>query len=147
MLRSLIPQVRRGGIVVFHELDWNGVDSYPPVELFDQCCAWIRETIRRGGAETRMGVKLHQAFVDAGLPSPTLRAETVVAGGTTSIDQVHLLTDLAQTLIGAMEHFGIATAVEVDAATLADRVIAQVVTQNSVISGHTQIGAWTRVGS
>jgi len=29
--------------------------------------------------------------------------------------------------------------------TLADRVLAQVIAQDSVIVGHTQVGAWTRV--
>jgi ubiquinone/menaquinone biosynthesis C-methylase UbiE len=147
MLRSLLQHVRGGGIVVFHELDWNGIDSYPPVPLYDLCRAWCREAISRRGAETRMGVKLYSAFVGAGLPAPTMRAESVIAGGSNSTDQVRLVAALALTLVGEMEQLGIATAREVDPATLADRVVAQVASQNSVIVGHLQVGAWSRVQS
>jgi len=38
MLRKLAGHVRPGGTIVFHELDWDGVRSFPPVPAFDQCC-------------------------------------------------------------------------------------------------------------
>ena len=57
MLRKLARHVRPGGVIVFHEIDWRGVDSIPPVPTFDLCCRWGAETLRHAGHETRMGPK------------------------------------------------------------------------------------------
>ena len=81
VLRSVVRHVRPGGSVVFHELDWGGIWSFPPAALHDRCCAWAMETIRRSGAETNMGLKLHSTFVAAGLAEPEMRMEAVIAGG------------------------------------------------------------------
>ena len=89
-------------------------------------------------------MKLHGAFVDAGLSAPEMHGECVAAGGANSADAVHLVADLVGTLVDDIERLGIATRREIDEAILADRIIAQVAEQNSVIVGRREIGAWTR---
>ena len=55
MLRKLACHARSGGLVVFHEIDWSGLSSFPPAPTFDRCCRWGLETLRLHGTETRMG--------------------------------------------------------------------------------------------
>ena len=75
MLRKLVRLVRPDGIVVFHELDWGGASSLPPLPTFERCCYWGVEAMRLNGHETRMGAKLHATIVDAALSAPTMRLE------------------------------------------------------------------------
>ena len=144
MLRKLVTHVRRGGVVIFHEPDWDSVRSFPPAPTYDRCCRWIVETLRLSGADPRMGIKLHATFVEAGLPAPTMRLESVIGGGSNSSDQVHFKTDLACTLVPEMERLGVAPASEIDAQTLAERVLNEIIGSNSVIVGRSEIGAWSR---
>jgi SAM-dependent methyltransferase len=144
MLRGVTAHVRSGGVVVFHEPDWASARSYPSVPTYDQCCQWIVETLRLSSVDPRMGIKLHSSFVAAGLPEPSMRLESVIGGGESCADQVHFKTDLAYTLVSEMERLGVATEFEVDAETLAERVLRQVVACNGVVVGRSEIGAWSR---
>lgn len=144
MLRKLLAHVRPRGVVVFHEPDWENVRSFPPVPTYDRCCRWIVDTLRLSGADPRMGIKLHATFVAAGLPAPSMRLQSVIGGGANSSDQVHFKTDLARTLVPEMERLGLVTADEVDAQTLADRVLDEITGSDSVVVGRSEIGAWSR---
>ena len=141
MLRKVAAHVRAGGVIVFHEPYRDGVRSYPPVAAYDHGWDLVDETFRRSGADPLMGIKLHATFVAAGLPAPTLRMESVIAGGATCSDQVHFEMDVVATLISEMERLGIANDIDID--TLADRVLNAATTTNSVIIGRSEIGAWT----
>jgi len=77
MLRSLSRHVRPGGLIVFHEIDWAGLASFPPAPIYEQCCHWGLQTLRLHGTETRMGSKLHATFVEAGLEAPSMRLEAM----------------------------------------------------------------------
>jgi hypothetical protein len=44
-----------------------------------------------------------------------------------------------------MERLGVATASEVQIHTLAEQVLAEVIANNSIIVGRSEIGAWARV--
>jgi ubiquinone/menaquinone biosynthesis C-methylase UbiE len=145
MLRKLAAQVRPGGVVVFHEIDWGGLASFPPAPTFDRCCRWGRETLRLHGTETRMGIKLYSTFVAAGLPPPRMRLEALVGGGANGLDLLRLTTDLVATLLAEMERLGVATAADVGLDTLLARMRDEAIALSSVIVGTFQIGAWSRV--
>ena len=81
----------------------------------------------------------------AGLPEPSMRLESVIGGGRSSADQVHFKTDLACTLVAEMERLGVATMVEVDAETLGERVLQELIACNGVVVGRSEIGAWSRI--
>ena len=144
MLRALTSHLHPGGIVAFHELDWDGVRSVPPSPTYDQCCRWIVEALRMLGAETRMGLKLHSTFVAAGLPAPSMQLGAVVGGGANGADHLELVTDLVETLLGALERLGVATAADIGIESLAERLAREVVSRDSVVVGRAEIGAWTR---
>jgi 2-polyprenyl-3-methyl-5-hydroxy-6-metoxy-1,4-benzoquinol methylase len=145
MLRQLATKVRRGGVVAFHEIDWGGLSSFPPVPTYDQCARWGAEAMRLHGTETRMGSRLHATFVAAGLPAPTLRLEALAVGGTESIPWLRSFKDLIVTLLPEIERFGVASASEVGVETLVERMSAQARVSSSVLIGHHQIAAWVRV--
>ncbi len=145
MLRKLAAQVRPGGVVVFHELDWGGVASFPPAPTLDRCCRWGRETLRLHGTETRMGIKLYSTFVAAGLPPPRMRLEALVGGGANGLDLLRLAANLVATLLPEMERLGVATAADVGLDTLLARMRDEAIALSSVIVGTYQIGAWSRV--
>jgi hypothetical protein len=44
-----------------------------------------------------------------------------------------------------MERLGVATALEVDAETLAERVLREIAACDGVVVGRSEIGAWSRV--
>ncbi|BEP16642.1 hypothetical protein acdb102_49530 [Acidothermaceae bacterium B102] len=142
-LAALLPVVRRGGPVVFHELDWGGLRSFPPSALHDQACLWAEEAIRRSGAKTDMGRRLRATFVEAGLPEPTLRMEAVIGGGDNSVMPLEQVAGLVQTLLPSIERLGIATADEVGADSLLARMRQEADELGSVIIGRMQVGCWS----
>jgi SAM-dependent methyltransferase len=144
MLRAVALHVRSGAVIAFHEPDWVGVRSSPTVPLYDECCRWIVETMRLRGADPSMGIKLCGTFITAGLPSPSMRLQSLIAGGSESRDQVRFKTDLAETLVAEMQRLGVANAEQIGIETLADRITNEVVARHSVIVGRSEICAWCR---
>ncbi len=145
LLRRLARHVRPGGLIVFHELDWGGVQSFPPVELFSRCSAWGRSALEHGGAETRMGSRLHASFHSAGLGAPNMLLEALAGGGAKAAPIVASMAGIIETLLPAIERAGLATAEEVDARTLAERIQREVDAAQAVLIGHFQFAAWVRV--
>jgi 2-polyprenyl-3-methyl-5-hydroxy-6-metoxy-1,4-benzoquinol methylase len=131
-IARLSNYLRRGGIMFFHELDWDGARSSPPVPTYDRVCGWIMRTIEGGGAQIHLGAH------------PTLRLESVIASGAAAIDVIHLVTDLVATLLPSIEREGIADASEVDLPTLAQRILAEVGADGTLI-GRAEVAAWAFV--
>jgi SAM-dependent methyltransferase len=147
MLRRVAGHVRPGGAVVFHELAWTGPWSFPPVPSHEQVCAWAGKTLELSGAETAMGLKLHNTFVRAGLGDPSVRAEMAMGGGAESALLLEHVAALTATLLPAMEELGVATAAEVGLETLLARMQAETLANGSVILGRLQVGGWATVPS
>lgn len=145
LLRRLATKVRPGGVMVFHEIDWAGLSSFPTVSTYDQFSRWGAEAMGLHGTETRMGSKLHATFVSAGLPAPTMRMEALVVAGADSLPWLRLFKDLIATLLPELERSGLATANEVGIDTLVQRMSEEAKDSASVFFGHYQIAAWVRM--
>jgi len=143
-IARLSNHLRRGGIMFFHELDWDGARSSPPVPTYDRVCGWITRTIQGGGAQIRLGAHLASAFERAGLPTPTLRLESVIASGTAAVDVVHLVTDLVATQLPSMERMGIVNASEIELPSLTQRILAEVGADGTLV-GRAEVAAWAIV--
>ena len=143
MLRQLARLLRPGGLMVWHELDWDGARSSPPAPTYNRCCRWFVQSLRAAGHSTQMGARLHDAYVAAGFPEPTLRLESVVGAGTGASPCLALVGDLMPIMLPTMERQGIATAAEVGLDTLSARLRAEAVA-GSVIFGRSEVGAWAR---
>ena len=145
MLRKLAAHVKPGGLIVFHEIDWDGARSFPPSPTYEQCCRWIRDTARLLNVETQMGIKLHATFVAAGLAAPAMRLEAVVEGPVRVSDRLHLLANQVETMLPEMVRLGITTAGEVALGTLVERMKDEIRAVSSVIVWRSEIAAWCRV--
>jgi SAM-dependent methyltransferase len=144
-LHRLARHVRPGGLIVFHERDWYGVQSFPPSPTYDRCCRWIIETFEAVGIRTRVGLELHAAYVAAGLPAPALRLEAVIGGSEGGAAWLEVIAETVRSILPEMERLGLATAAEVAVDTLADRLQREVAAGGGIVIGRTEIGAWSRV--
>ena len=143
-LARLSSLLRPGGLIVFHELDWDGARSAPSVPTYDRACGWANRTIELSFAQSRLGPRLASLFEKANLPPASMQLEAVIASGRATTDVIHLVTDLVATLLPTMERIGVASASEVDIATLASRIQAEVGTDAALI-GRSEVAAWTRI--
>jgi len=144
-LAGLKAHLKPGGVIAFHEADWQGARSVPPAPIYDRCCALAERAIRELGGDTSMGAKLPAAFERAGLPSPFMRLEAPIGAGRTAGDRIGLVADLIVTLLSDMERLGLVEPGEIDPGSLADRMTAEALALGSTIIGRSEIGAWTRI--
>jgi SAM-dependent methyltransferase len=142
MLRRLITNLRPGGIVAFHEIDWTGARSLPPTEIWDRCCRAITEALAAGGAELQSGSKLPSIFAAAGLPPPAMRMTTIVGAGANSSDAVRRMVRLLSSLLPRIEALGVLAPDELDPETLAERVTRDVTASNSIVIAASELTAW-----
>lgn len=142
-LRSLLPHLRPGGLVAFHEPDFSDLRASPPSPLYRQMVDWFRRTAEQVGFELEMGSALPAAYVAAGLPTPELRLETPAGGGAT-FDGYAYLADATRSMLPAIEQCGVATAADIAIDTLAERLRIDVMAHGGWIALPTNVGAWSR---
>ena len=145
VIRHLLEFLKPGGIVVFHEMDFaNAHSSDPPCAFWDEMYGLLSEAFRRAGNPPDYGRRVAKAFLEAGLPFPTVLAESLAGGGRGS----YLYRWIANTLISVsprLKQMGLALPDGVTAdETLAKRLEEEVVATGSQILGPIQFGAWTR---
>lgn len=142
VLRHLAAQAQPGGIVAFQELDIAAFGADPSCPLVDESRRWLLETFARVGADPRAGVRLHRHFRDAGLAAPRMLAAARM--GHEPNDPIYdVAAGIVRTLLPAMERTGVATAAEVDAPTLEERLRREVAAVDAVVRSPLLIGAWT----
>ena len=146
VLREALKHLKPGGIVVFHEVDWASVRTYPRVPLWEEASRWITDAAAKSGADCRMGIKLHTTYLAAGLPSPDIGLETLIGTGD-DLERIRFITEIVETMAPRIQELGIATAEEMDLGTLDQRIAAQAMAANGVMVGRAEIGAWCRKGT
>jgi ubiquinone/menaquinone biosynthesis C-methylase UbiE len=142
-VQKLARHVRDGGLLVFQEFDFANCRSLPLAPTFERHTRWIGQTLSATGARTQFGLEMYSVFVDAGLPGPTMRMDAVIGGGP-DCPAYALVTEVTRSLLPVMEKLKIATAAEVDIATLAERLRDEVVAAKGVVLSPGLIGAWSR---
>ena len=140
MLRGLATLLRPGGLIVFHESDYDGLRSIPKASLYDLCCRWIVAALH--DTDVNMGLRLGNTFTFAGLPNPTMRLEAFVGTGKASFPYLDLTAGLVRTLLPELERLNVATAAYIDIATLLQRLKNDVAANDSVVVGRYEVGAW-----
>jgi SAM-dependent methyltransferase len=147
MLGRLLRHLRPGGTVVFHEIDWSEARSYPPVELWERCCDFVREAVENGGADPRAGSKLPRIFTAAGLPAPEVRMSSIVGAGGNSDVAVRRLAEVARTLWPAAGESQSGLLADLDPESLVERLQAATAANGSFVFASSEIGAWSSLGS
>jgi ubiquinone/menaquinone biosynthesis C-methylase UbiE len=145
MLKAAARHVRPGGAIVFHEVDWHGYGSRPASPAYDRCRDWIVRTFQKVGTNAFMGGDLYPAFMQAGIPAPTMALRALVAGESRRAGAVDLITDLVITMAPVMEEHGVIATGEIDPAVFKQQVIAEVSRLGSLVFGRSEIGAWSRL--
>jgi hypothetical protein len=92
-----------------------------------------------------MGARLLAAFITAGLPTATVRVETLSGKGAASADLLLLARNLTRSLLPEMDRLGVAARAEVKLESLLERMHSEAVATDSVVVGHLQVGTWCRV--
>jgi SAM-dependent methyltransferase len=145
MLKSAARHVRPGGVIVFHEVDWHGHRSHPASPAYDRCGDWIVRTFQKIGTNPFMGQDLYSAFLQAGVPAPTMALRALIAGASGRASAADLIADLAITMAPAMEEHGVIAPGEIDPVAFKEQVIAEVNRLGSVVVGRSEIGVWSRL--
>jgi hypothetical protein len=137
--------VRLGGVVAFQEFDLSShADAFfPPSPLWERVWTVVKETRRRAGVESAMGMKLSGTFLQAGLPAPRLRYEADLGSGPDWLGYAHW-ADSIRVLLPHIERLGTATQQELDLETLADRLREETVSRGGVARLPILVSAWVR---
>jgi SAM-dependent methyltransferase len=144
VLRALATQVKRRGIIAFHEADWSGCHSKPSAPLYDRCCDLIVETFKRVGAHRYMERDLYLTFVRAGL-APVMDLRALIGGAAGDLGIVDLIAELGIAIAPVMEAYGLIGPDEIDAPFYQERMREEVRRLCSVMVGRFEIGAWSRL--
>ncbi len=146
-LRRLTQFLKPGGVVVFHEVDFSFPQpTDPPIPLMDRLMQLVPEAFRRSGLPPDFGRRVGPTFVAAGLPFPTIVAETLVNGGMDSYSRSWFAATLIS-VAARFAHLGMSMPDGFAAdETLVGRLEALTRTHCSQVHGAVQYGAWTRLG-
>ena len=132
------------GIVAFIEMDISAATAVPSLPLLTNCVDWIVATYRRVGVEPDMGSMLYGAYRAAGL-APRLWATCRIESGPDAV-VYEFAAQALLTLMPAIEAHGIATAAEVEPATMANRLREASVAGDHCIFLPRLVGAWATAG-
>lgn len=138
---QLARAVRTGGVIAFHEHDMVAVaDSRTSLPLHDRVRFWLREMLRREGANLHMGFELHSALSAAGLSVERVHAEANVITPTAGYPVAAIIRAI---LPGLLQH-GIVTEAEADIETLDDRLMTERREANATCVWEMVFWAWAR---
>ena len=145
-LRQFARRLSPGGIVAFQELDFTLYRSVarPDTPLMNRLVDWLLDVFQRSGAHIGMGLDLYRVFVDAGLPEPSLDFAAPVGGPETWPGYDYVMNSF-RSMLPLIEEYGIATSVEVDVETLAERLRREVVSARRPVILPPHVTAWTRL--
>ena len=144
-VRRAAAHVRKGGLVIFHELDLSlrCISSWPVVPLYEKYRAWTIEAQARSGLDIEIGKKLYHTFTAAGLAAPEMRMERAI-GHYSAATMALNLTELVRSLLPKIIEFGIASHEEIQIETLVQRLDAELTGVNAIMIGTPMMGAWSR---
>jgi hypothetical protein len=105
--------------MAFQDLNFcpESVRSTPSVPLWYTAWGWLITATARAGISGTAGFDMHRILVDAGLPAPTIRAESIVESGPDAASYAWL-TDALRSMLQLIEQFGGATSAPVPPASL-----------------------------
>jgi ubiquinone/menaquinone biosynthesis C-methylase UbiE len=138
---QLSDAVRPGGVIAFHEHDMVEIgDGRTSLPLHDRVRSWLREMLRREGANLRMGFDLYSTLASAGLVVERVRAEANVLTPTAD----YPIGSIIRAVLPRLLHLGIVNEAEVDVETLDDRLTAERKAANATCLWEMVFCAWAR---
>ncbi|HXX21060.1 MAG TPA: class I SAM-dependent methyltransferase [Candidatus Acidoferrum sp.] len=143
-LRTLAPFVRPGGLIVFVEPELGiivhtNLARPESIRIADM----VKKTLHQAGVQMGLGTQLPRIFYEAGLGWPDTSLHLVMGSGE-EFDGYGFWADTVRSLLPLTEKFGIATAAEVDVATVAERLRRELGGIKSSLICAVHVGAWVR---
>lgn len=144
-LAAIVNRLRNGGLVAFQEPDMNPDVSlsFPEESLWNETCANSIRTMAGAGVHMRMGCRLLQTFVGAGLPVPSLMEEVVVGGGP-DFRGYSWLANTMRSLLPMAERLDISMDANMKSDSLADWIKDDAVTRGLMVWSPPMVGAFAR---
>jgi ubiquinone/menaquinone biosynthesis C-methylase UbiE len=137
----LARAVRPGGVIAFQEHDTVEVtDRRTGLPLHDRVRSWLREMLRREGANLHMGLDLYSVLTAAGLSVERVRAEANVGTPTAG----YPVAAIIRAVLPRMLEHEIVTEKEADVETLDDRLMAERREANAICIWEMVFWAWAR---
>lgn len=143
-LKSLAALVRPGGLVVFVEPELGCIlhtnREHPEAT---RVADMVKGTLRRAGVHMTLGTQLTRIFYEAGLGWPDTSLHLVMGSGD-EFEGYEMWTETVSSLLPLAEKFGIATAAEIDPATVSQRLRRELAEIESSLLCAIHVGAWAR---
>jgi ubiquinone/menaquinone biosynthesis C-methylase UbiE len=144
LIGRLSQRLRKGGVVIFQEVDNSAAAALPRLELFDQVNAWIASAFEATGSVMDMGAALPQSFLEAGLPRPQMIGVSRVESGPET-PFYEFLADVLRSVLPVLEKIGGPSDAEVGIETLADRLRAEATAEASTLYSARVVTAWSKM--
>ena len=142
VLRSLTQLVRPGGVLAFQECSWVPFLAFAArFPLLSKLLSAIHETFLRAGVNPEMGLALYQIFQQVGLPAPAMHMETPLGS---DANLTSLICDLLSSVRPLMQQHKVSLEALGNLETLSDRIQAEVVASNTVVSYVPLVAVWVR---
>jgi SAM-dependent methyltransferase len=138
VLRSVSRLVRPGGVVAFQEPDWTDfLDGAARLPLWAESASVFLETLLRSGTNTEMGRQLSPVFKKAGLPTPSVRTDTIIGAE-------EWMPDCILSMRPRMTELGVVLEPLGDLGTLSARLRDEVSAFNTTTPLPAIVSAWSR---
>jgi SAM-dependent methyltransferase len=141
VLRTQAGVLRSGGVVAPIEFDLHSARSLPATPLVGQALSWLREAFTRAGIDPALGPALWAVLQAAGLqPSGMIGVQPHF--GPEDPDGAAILAGIVRTVLPLIERTGVATAAEVGADTLQQRLSGEMEASAAVFAHPMLMSAW-----
>lgn len=143
VVRHYLSSLKAGGLFVAIDFDLGATRSEPPVTIADVSVRRVHDAFRAAGAWPRIGARLGTILEEVGLSGVTTFGIQAYSSPRDPSGP-RLLAGVVRSLAPAMIAHGIATAEDLDVATLEQRISDAVRAADAVIALPTVVGAWGR---
>jgi SAM-dependent methyltransferase len=141
VLRTQAALLRPGGVVAPIEFDLHSARSLPPTPLVGQALSWLGEAFTRAGIDPALGPGLWAVLQAAGL-QPLGMIGVQPHFGPEDPDGAATLAGIVKTVLPLIERTGVATAAQVGADTLQQRLSGELAASAAVFAHPMLISAW-----
>ena len=141
VLRTQAGVLRSGGVVAPIEFDLHSARSLPATPLVGQALSWLREAFTRAGVDPALGPGLWAVLQAAGL-QPSGMIGVQLHFGPEDPDGAAILAGIVRTVLPVIERTGVATAAQVGADTLQQRLSDELAASAAVFAHPMLISAW-----
>jgi SAM-dependent methyltransferase len=141
VLRQQATVLRAGGLVVAIEFDFPTSRGLPAVPLGSQVFSWLLEAFTKAGIPS-IGPRLWALLREAGLRPLGMIGIQPHFGGLDDPVGISLPDTMLRVFMPLIEGTGVATAEEIGAETLVQRLIDEAQTHSAVVAYPMLLGAW-----